>query len=264
MPLCSSTDGTVDCNYCTPEDVCRAIRIIDFYDRNGEILRPSDSSLPDYDELCFRIAVAEKFIDKYTGRSWRENREKNSVMSINTYWHDINARRSEYWLQGGYFVQLRKNVRPWDTSKGDKLELRSFDNSWVDISDAIRPDNTAEPMGNPKEPNEGGPSAIASRGWFDYERGKLYLQMGMLQTRSNSIRISYRWGIEEEVPPDIRRATALKVGLTLMDEELYLTRIGMGGDIGSSKDALKRSMQQQINEILLMNRTFTPVYSAYD
>lgn len=267
MVLCTSTDGSIDCSYCTPEDVCKAIRIIDFYDRNGEILQPSDSSLPDYDELCFRISVAEKYIDKYTGRSWRENRAVNESYSLNTYWHDINALRSEYYIQGGYFIQLDKRpVRKWDPSKGDKLEIRTPDNTFVDISDTIMPDNSAPPeLCKPITPdNEKAEKGKVALGWIDYERGKVYLRTMRMMTRPNNIRITYRWGMNEEVPSDIRRATALKVGLTLLDEELYMTRIGTGGDLGSAKGDLKRSMQSQISEILMMNRTFTPIYSAYD
>ena len=76
--------------------------------------------------------------------------------------------------------------------------------------------------------------------------------------------MTYRYGDIYEVPADIKRATALKVGLTMLQEELYLTKIGMGGDLGSNKSDMKRSMQDEINEIILANRTFTSVFSAYD
>ena len=129
-----STDGTIVTTYCEPLDVMKAIRIIDYYSPDGDILQPSDASLPDWDELCFRITVAEKFIDRYTGQSWRPNKVKNEIHDINTYWHDENARRFEYYLQGGYFVQLHKNIIPFDTSLGDRLEIRTLSNRWIDIS----------------------------------------------------------------------------------------------------------------------------------
>lgn len=259
-----STDGSIITTYCEPVDVCKAIRIIDLYDVNEGILEPSDVSLPDYDELCQRITVAEKFIDRYTGRSWRENRVRNQIMDVNTYWHDINARRAEYWQQGGYYLQLHKDVLSFDPSKGDKLEVRTLDNQWVDISGGFLTYEKAQMQFNELEKRKRDEYTENGQFWFNYKDGLLYLRLGFYQTKQNSLRISYRWGDVEEVPPDIKRACALKVGLTLLNEELYMTRLGSGGDLGSNKSDMKRGMQDEINEILLANRTFTGMYSAYD
>lgn len=264
--MATSLDGSIVTNYCDPIDVIKAIRLVDYYSPDGELLQPSDSSLPDWDELCFRITVAEKYIDRYTGRSWRENRVVKETQDINTYWHDENAWRTEYWLQGGYLVQLNKPVIEFDPSKGDKVELRSLDNSWIDISSGYMLRNGSRDVGDvqPSESDRRTYTEYNGRFWFDYDDGKMYLRCNNLQPKQNSIRLTYRWGDVAEVPPDIRRATALKVGLTMLQEELYLTKIGQGGDLGSNKSDMKRSMQDEINEIIYANRTFTSVFSAYD
>jgi hypothetical protein len=255
-------------------DIIRAIRLVDYYSMDGNLLQPSDASLPDWDELCFRITVAERFIDRYTGRSWRENRVKDEVFDINTYWHDENSRRYEYWIQGGYNVQLNRNVLPFDTSKGDRIEIRTLSNQWIDISPYynLTTDMPLESLGCLDEPEHQPDRAHPNlrhtvpygRFWIDNNQGLLFVRLGYFQPKQNALRITYRWGNVGEVPPDIKRATALKVGLTLLNEELYMTKIGMGGDLGSNKSDLKRAMQDEINEIIYANRTFTPMYSAYD
>jgi len=263
-----SLDGSIVTTYCDPIDVIKAIRMVDLYSTDGGLLKPSDSTLPDYDELCKRIVVAEKFIDRYTGQSWRPNRESTEIMDINTYWHDINGVRSEYWQQGGYYVPLRSPILPFDPAKGDKIEIRTMDNKFVNISqngvsETLEADGTG---GDGVRPTGNKYLMGAENGtfWFDYQGGKLYLRLGYYLPKQNGLRISYRWGDVSEVPPDISRATALKVGLTLLNEELYLTRLGTGGDLGGSKNDMKRGMQDEINEIIMANRSFTSVFSAYD
>ena len=51
------------------------------------------------------------------------------------------------------------------------------------------------------------------------------------------------------------------VGLTILNEDLYLTRLGQGGDLGGQKNDQKKAMQDEINAILTSNRRFTSVYS---
>ena len=266
MVLCESLDGSIECSYCTPMDVVKAIRMVDYYSQDGELIQPSDSSLPDWDELCFRITVAERYIDRYTGRTWRENRVKNEIHDINTYWHDENARRIEYWLQGGYFVQLERNLLPFDPYKGDKVEIRNLSNQWVDISTGYQSPDGSRVVSDLDHPEykDGEYPTYTGRFWFDCPSGKLYLQSNYLQPKQHAIRVTYRYGDTEEVPADIKRACALKVGLTMLQEDLYMTKIGQGGDLGSSKSDLQRAMQEQINEIILANRTYTAMFSSYD
>lgn len=67
------------------------------------------------------ILAAEDEIDLRTRRTWRENRVKNYITSIGNYQWDENAYRSAYYQRGGYVIQLRKNLLPWDPSKGDRI-----------------------------------------------------------------------------------------------------------------------------------------------
>lgn len=263
--MATSLDGSVVTTYCDPIDVCKAIRLIDYYSSDNGIMQPTDSNLPGHDELCERIVVAENFIDRYTNNSWKEHRATTGVVDINTYWQDLNGRRNAYWARGGNFVQLHKDVCPWDPEKGDKIEFRTLGDRWV-TRNVIHKDqeNIEHDLDKGVGPNNAHFMPYPNI-WFDYKGGRMFVRQGLFEPTENAIRVTYRWGnVHEPVPPEIKRATALKVGLTLMNEELYLTKLGTGGDLGGAKSDMKRGMQDEINEIIMMHRRFTNVYSPME
>lgn len=96
--------------YCTPEEVADTLDLPDPNDAMG-MLSFSDVSHPSYNQVCRMIRSNEDVIDRRLRRTWRENTEKNRLYTINTYWHDLNGWRSDYYSEGGDFVQLRKDVR---------------------------------------------------------------------------------------------------------------------------------------------------------
>lgn len=242
-----TSDGRYVAQYCTPKDVMEALRYIDYESEyvTGDILDPSDASVPKYDQLIFRICAKEDEIDMFTGQSWRCNRVVDDIQTVNTYWHDINSWRAEYWAQGGYFVQLNQFVREWDPRKGDRLYVRTLNNAWLDLTQSVGMDN----KGN------------AGNIWFDYEMGKMYIMMRYMTPKLNAVKITYRYGKTQPVPPSISRCCALMVALTIMNEEIYMTRMGQGGELGGQKNDFKKAMQDEINSILMMNRSLTPVRS---
>lgn len=244
-----TSDGRYVATYCSPRDVMKAIRVVDYHDPNFGIADPSDAlPYPDYDELVFRICAKEDELDYYTGDSWRPKRVVDYQTNLGTYWKDINGFRMDYWVHGGYAIQLNQNILPWDTSKGDRLELRTLQNTWKDVSELLN--YTSDDVGT-------------ALGYFDYEKGRLYLQASFLQPKENSVRITYRYGRDTPVPPAISRCCALMVGLTILNEDLYLTRLGQGGDLGGQKNDMKKAMQDEIDKTIAMYRRFTPVYSLY-
>lgn len=255
---CVSTDGRFMCQYCEPIDVMRAIRIVDYYSPNQDILVPSDVSLPSYDEIIFRICAKEDEIDRFTRRSWRENRVKDYVCSFGEYWQDNNSARSRYWQEGGYYVQLHKDICPWDPKKGDKIEFRNISNSFVDVTDAYMKEADLD-----EGKGEDNKHEMVNSFWFDYPMGKLYMRSTFHQPKHNAVRISYRYGKPAEVPASISRCCALMVGLTILNEDFYLTRLGSGGDLGSSKADMRKNMETEINNTLTMYRRMGAVYSMY-
>lgn len=242
-------DGEYVAQYCSPSDVARAIRMIDYNDPNGGIWEPSDSTIPSWDDMIFRICAKEEEFDAYTNRSWRVNRVKDHVTSMNTYWHDLNSQRSEFWVKGGYTVQLHSHVLPWDPAKGDRLYLRNYQNNWMDVTDQFCTDPNRK---------DGG-----TLGWIDYDQGTAHIITSYLKPKQDAVKITYRWGSEEPVPALVSRCVALMTALTLLNEDLYMTRLGQGGDLGGQKNDMKRAMQDEINSIIAVYRTTTSVYSLY-
>ena len=107
------SENAVPVTYCTPDDVANTLDLPDPNDAMGKLLF-TDITHPSYDYVCEMIASNEDMIDRRVRRSWRENIVRDKLDTISSYWHDINSRRSDYYLQGGDFVQLRKNLREWN------------------------------------------------------------------------------------------------------------------------------------------------------
>ena len=99
--------------YCTPDDVADTLDLPDPNDAMGK-LKFTDISHPTYKHVLWMIKSNEDIIDRRLRKSWRENIVRDKLNTINTYWHDINGRRADYFMEGGNFVQLRKDMREWN------------------------------------------------------------------------------------------------------------------------------------------------------
>jgi len=106
--------------YATPDTVAMTLGLSDPKDPNSAF-KFSDASNPTYEFVEDLILSAEDEIDLRTHRSWRENRVVDEITTINSYQWDENAYRGAYFMNGGYEIPLRKNLRAWDPTKGDRL-----------------------------------------------------------------------------------------------------------------------------------------------
>lgn len=111
---------TVETHYATPDTVASTLGLSDPNDPMSQ-LKFSDSSNPSWDFVSELILAAEDEIDRRTRRTWRENHVKDYITTIAGYQWDENAYRSAYYQSGGYVIQLRKDILPWDPTKGDRL-----------------------------------------------------------------------------------------------------------------------------------------------
>jgi hypothetical protein len=244
--------------YCTPEEVADTIGLPDANDPNGDLVF-SDTSYPNYNQVCRMIASNEDLIDRTVRRTWRENHVKDQVLTIPGYWHDINtAVRSEYYSSGGNFVQLRKDVREWDPSKGDKLEIRTVRNQWRDISDTSF-DQTNESADNLVTLNRD-----VMGFWFDRPYGRLFLRLWLYKQYRNSLRISYRYGSEEPVPYSIARMCCLMTAIQVLNMQAYNIKVGTGGDIAGIKDQMIKNWTDEINTIKSSWQRVGSVHSLYE
>lgn len=223
--------------YCTVEDVANTLDVPSPQDPTGTLMF-TESTHPSYEQVEKMIRSNEDVIDRRLRRSWRENQKKDYVVTIKEYWGDLNGWRFDYYAQGGYYVQLRKDILPWDPEKGDKLEMRMYNNMWYDISDQINQDGFGITSGQ-----------IGF--WFDYPMGKLYLRTRQWQPKANAVRITYRYGQEDggEVPYGIQRLCALMTALNVLNMQAFNIKVGAGADISGVRDSIARNWQDEMNQL---------------
>lgn len=241
--------------YCTPEDVADTL---DLPDREGDgtygQFHFSDSSHPRISQVEKMILANEDIIDRRLRKSWRVNRVTNRQYSLSNYWRDINGWRMDYFVQGGDFIQLRKDILPWDPSQGDRLFIRTLTNHWIDISSwyADEPWNNSD-VDEPEHlllDGEHISNLVFPAFYFDYPMGKLYMRTKLFQRKTNAIRISYRWGSDgADVPYSIQRLCCLKTASQVLNMQIFNIKVGVGGDISGLKEATLRAWQEEMNEI---------------
>lgn len=221
--------------YCTVEDVEETLDFPSPDDPTG-IFRFSDVSHPSYNRVVKLILAAEDEIDRRTQRSWRVNYVKDHITSIQTYWHDLNGVRMAYFRNGGDYVQLHKDILPWDPEQGDKLEIRTHGNQWIDITNVMVDGRSPVDAHNISQ-------------WFDYKHGKLYIRTRLYQVKANALRISYRYGSEEPIPLGINRLAALTVASQILAMDMYQIKMGLGGDIAGVKDQTLNRWQEEMGRL---------------
>lgn len=227
--------------YCTPEDVAETLDLPDPMNPN-EIYQFTDISHPTYERVQKMILTAEDEIDRRMRRSWRTNRVVNHLVTIPNYQWDENGWRSAYYQAGGYMIQLRKDILPWDPEKGDKLELRNASLQWRDISEI-------------GVEGQGATHLNREAFWFDYPAGRLFLRTRLLQPKFNALRITYRYGNdldsdgEENVPMAINRLASLIVASNIIVMDFHSIKVGMGGDVSGLRDQLLNRWGEEINRI---------------
>ena len=250
--------------YCTPEDVAETMDLPDPNDSMSDFSF-SDVSHPTYDRICKMIRSNEDLIDRRLRKSWRENRVRNYVCDIEDYQWDQNGYRAAYYLNGGDYVQLRKNMLPWDPTKGDKLEIRNRQNVWTNITDFHED-------GEPLTSDERNIAGDGWRVWFDYPMGKMYIRTRWFQQRYNGVRISYRYGANttdpdapdyEELPAGINRLCCLLTAIQVINMSAFYIKIGIGGDVTGIKNDLIYNWQQEADQLWSSFQRSGSVHSLY-
>ena len=243
-------------HYCTPDDVAEVMDLPDHLDPTGMFTFTNESH-PTYERVQKMILAAEDEVDRRTRRSWRENRVIDQQLTINSYWHDINGWRSDYYAEGGDFVQLRKDIREWDPKPaeegghGDKLEIRLRNGAWRDISDCVGPFIEFDDVKNPRY--------IV---YFDYPYGKLYLRTRYFQQKYNALRITYRYGSEEPVPMGLNRLTSLIVASQVINMSVFNIKVGIGSDIAGIKDQLLANWNDEMGRLYSSFQRIGSVHST--
>lgn len=236
--------------YCTPDDVADVLGLPDPNDPLGQF-RFSDVSVPSYSYVCKLILGVEDELDRRLGQAWRENRVVDHVTSIKTYEGDRNGWRMEMYRNGGEYIQLHKDALPLDPTKGDRLWFRTLWNAWVDVTDIASSSPDAEDYKDLPA------SFKLFRWWMDPEGGRLFLRSNPILTpHVNAVRITYRWGQEKDengenhVPYGINRLASLMVAKKIVVMDVYAVKVGSGGDISGTRQALLREWDAEIGNLM--------------
>ena len=228
------TDEPKTPTYCSLEDVEATLGLPDPHDPMG-FLHFSDMTIPRAQEVEKRILANEDQIDRRVRHSWRENRVVGKVFNIDTWEQDENARRAMYWQRGGNMVQLHPDLRPFDPSLGDRIEVRTRANQWIDVS-------YNGSFGENDQPSEGTMPYFH----FDYEGGKLYLRTRVNNPKYNSVRVTYRYGDESPVPDAISRLCVLMTASNVLNQQMFNIKLGSGGDISGIRDSVLKAWQDEM------------------
>jgi hypothetical protein len=139
----------------------------------------------------------------------------------------------------GYEVTYHKMIYP-----GDKLEVRTRNNTWSDITGQIY-----DRAGLDNVPINAGPSNDTTHCFIDYPYGKLYIRTRLYQQKRNAVRISYRYGIDEPVPDAITRLACLLTAIQVINMQPFYIKVGAAGDLGNVRDFMIKNWTDEINSI---------------
>jgi len=214
--------------YCTVTDVADWLRIS--VNANSD---PSTTMIKNY------IMDNEDRIDRLTGHTWMDDKQVREEFSVNKLYD---------WGRGMPLFPKKRNLKPFDHTKGDKFELWDGEN-WSD--------NT--PTSNDND------SII----YFQEIKGVIYLR-GYLFTilRANRFRVTYRYGGEQEeriaedesVPRDIQKCCKLMTCLDILASDFTMSQIAYGGEGNINKEKVMDRWQKEIDNILWTRSEITPVW----
>ena len=160
------------------------------------------STIPTLQQVINFINMAEDEIDRRTRNSWR------SVTTTNEFYNI--ERNAKYHWGGGLRIPLNHtNIKSFDTSEGDKLEIWQG-NSYVDWI-ATKTEGRANDF------------------WMDYKEGTLFIRLRFPAAYVKPIRLTYRHG-ESSVPNDIKNACVMLASMKILRNEDFSFTLNESGD----------------------------------
>jgi len=168
----------------------------------------------------------EDIIDRKTGHSWLTDKK---------YLTDTFDVPDIYDYGRGLYIPLKhRNIKPWDASKGDLVQLWNGI-QWVD------------------QEIESGNSFIT----FETTKGTMHIR-GYIYTmlRKSRFRVSYRYGGSKEkvgnetIPRDIKKACKLMTAIDMLTTDFKFSKIGYGGEGQVDKTQLIQKWQELVDGII--------------
>lgn len=200
--------------YCTPADVNRYLQKPGGFD---------NTTTPTEAEVVSFIEKWSARVDRRTGRSWRENRVVEE-----THDHD----HLYYWLSGHPIRLMKRDIRPIDASKGDKIEVYTG-NRWEDWA----ADDTRQ-------------QGRDADYWLDAPVGILYVYEWAILRPRPKFRITYRYG-GEQIPADIRDAVAARTAADLIQSGFFQGNVpGNNQASNADPEQAAETWEEQFHEIV--------------
>ena len=190
-------EGDSDVGYCDTSDVARFFRVID-----GDFDANTDPTATEVEELILEMSDE---IDRYTGHAWRER-------TVEEEYHDLDE--TPYYFGSGTPIKLlhREIIAPLDDTEGDKLEI--WDGSeWEEwVSDSSKQEGRNEEY------------------WIDKTSGLLYVYRRYATWSEPAVRVTYRFGNQQNIPRDVKNACARLAAAELLWTDQYSDLLPAGND----------------------------------
>lgn len=216
----SVQEGWSDVGYCKPEDV------LDYFEKIDEA---TTGTTPSRDRIEAMILSWSDYIDRKTGHAWRERKVVNEFHDLDTAYY--------YWA-GKPISLMKREIRDFDESKGDKIEIWRGGEYQDLVSDPAR-----------KQGRDG-------HYWLDGPNGILYIYERLIYPRTRGIKITYRYGHgtdsqneRETIPKDIEMACAKLVAKDITTSEKYDVVIP-GSEGGSDNQRIAEQWENDVEETL--------------
>lgn len=203
--------------YCTVADVADWLRIT--INANSD---PNTTMVKDW------IISNEDDMDYTMGHTFLAERQVREVFDVNRAWD---------WGRGQPLLLRHRNIKSWDTTKGDKFEVWSG-SGWSDQS--------------------------SSSVYLEEIKGTAYLRGYMFTILEKArFRITYRYGGNNEmqsIPKDIKRCAVLMTALNVLETDFQMSQIPYGGEGNVDKDKIMTRWQTKIDKILQRRSELTTVW----
>lgn len=200
-----------DEKYCTAENVWR-------YFKKDDPLSDSNLTQTQLDQM---ILEQSAYIDKQTEHAFRTNTVKNEFKDFSGPYN---------WWSGRPVNLGRRNIRAFDASEGDKLEVYDGNEweDWLQVSDRKEGRNHDY--------------------WYEKSAGILYVYRRFWFRGHPRIRLTYRYG-KEKTPADVQGACAKLVAADLIDSDQYTHLVPGSGD-STSPSEFSANLREQAEQTI--------------
>lgn len=174
------------------------------------------------------IISNEDDMDIEMGHTFLEERQVREVFNVTRLWH---------WGRGLPIYPRHRNLKEFDITKGDRLEVWNG-NGWQDQS--------------------------SQRINFEIIKGITYIKGYLFTILVDArFRLTYRYGGNQEmqkIPKDIKRCAILMTASNVLETDFTMSQIPYGGEGNIDKDKILQRWDKKIKDIILRRSELTTIW----